>query len=271
MKKTVGFLGTGNIANAIMDGMVSSRFLCGEDIGVYDLDKSKAEKCSDDYKVTVFETPDELVKNCSAVIFAVKPNVLPTVLRELDKVMCEENTLIISVAAGTELKSIEDCLSQKLRIVRVMPNINAKVSEAISAICANDEAGEDDIAFTEKIFNSAGKTVRLEENLFSAFCAAAGSAPAFAYIYLDSIARAAVKNGAYKSEALKLASELMLRKAEAVFSEDEDIETKIAQIKSENSAGSKVIETLEKNGFYEAVANAVDKTVEKDMKMKNKK
>ena len=271
MKKTVGFLGTGNIANAIMDGMVSSGLFSGKEIGVYDLDKTKALKCSDGYGVTPFDTSDELVKNCSAVIFAVKPNILPIVLRELDKVMCEENTLIISVAAGTEIKTIEECLSQKLRVVRIMPNINAKVSEAISAICANDAAGEEDIAFAERIFNSAGKTVRLEENLFSEFCAAAGSAPAFAYIFLDSIARAAVKNGAYKSEALKMASELMFRKAEVIFSEDDDIEKKIVQIKSENSTGAKIIETLENNGFYEAVENAVNKTVEKDIKMKNKK
>ncbi|MBQ3004702.1 MAG: hypothetical protein IJD88_02110, partial [Clostridia bacterium] len=79
------------------------------------------------------------------------------------------------------------------------------------------------------------------------------------------------KNGAYKSEALKMASELMFRKAEVIFSEDDDIEKKIVQIKSENSTGAKIIETLENNGFYEAVENAVNKTVEKDIKMKNKK
>ena len=271
MKKTIGFLGTGNIANAIMGGMVTSKAFSGNVIGVFDLDNSKAQQCKTDFDTEVFLSAKDLVENCSAVVFAVKPNVLPIVLKELDEVLCKENTLIISVAAGTETKSIEACLSKKLRIVRVMPNINAKVSEAISAICGNDIADENDIEFTERVFNSAGKTVRLEEDLFSAFCALAGSAPAFAYIFIDSIARAAVKSGAYKAEALKIASELMLKKTQEIFENGEDVEKSIAALKEENGAATKVLETLESNGFYEAVENAVTKTVEKDINIKNKK
>jgi len=271
MKKTVAFLGTGNIANAIMGGMVNSKTFSGDEIGVFDLDNEKAQQCRTEFGTQVFLSAKELVENCSAVVFAVKPNVIPVVLKELDEVLCKENTLIISVAAGTEIKSIEACLAKDLRVVRVMPNINAKVSEAISAICGNDIADECDIEFTERIFNSAGKTVRLEEGLFSAFCALAGSAPAFAYIYIDAIARAAVKSGAYKSEALKITSELMLEKTKEIFTNGEDIEAGIKSLKSDDGVASKVVTALETNGFYEAIENAVTKTVEKDIKMKNKK
>ncbi len=270
MKKTVGFLGTGNIANAIMDGMVSSSAFSGDEIGVYDLDKVKSEQCRKDFGVTVFDSAQELAENCSAIVFAVKPNILPIVLKNLDEVLCKADKLIISVAAGTEIKSIEACLSKKLRIIRIMPNINAKVSEAISAICSNDKADDRDVEFAEKVFNSAGKTVRLEENLFSAFCAMAGSAPAFAYIFIDAIARSAVKSGAYKAEALKITSEMMLDKTKELFANNEDIEAEIEKLENDETA-AKVISALKSNGFYEAIENAVDKTVEKDIKMKTNK
>ncbi len=266
MKLSIGFVGFGNIASAILNGMLTSKNFSADEVGVFDINDAKPNEYRNKYGIRVFTSAEELVENCNAVLFAVKPNDLPSILKKLNPVICEQKPLIISVAAGKEIKSIEENFTDNQRIVRVMPNINARVSQAISGICGNSAATEEDICFVEKVFNAAGKTVRISEDLFSIFCASAGSAPAFVYMYVDAIARAAVKNGAYKIPALEMSSGLMTKYACELFENEEELQKNIEEYLKDNTVNSE----LKNVGFYKAINEAITQTKNKDIKMKLK-
>lgn len=106
--------------------------------------------------------------------------------------------LLISIAAGKTIDFIESNLKCKAKIVRVMPNINAKVSEAISAYCFNELVNDEDKANVELLLNGISKVLCLDESFFPLFGVIGGCGPAFAYMFIDAMARAGVKNGMKK-------------------------------------------------------------------------
>ncbi|MGN1443953.1 MAG: pyrroline-5-carboxylate reductase family protein, partial [Acutalibacteraceae bacterium] len=127
----LGFIGTGNMATAIIKGIVSSGFLKGNDIGVFDVIKEKAEDLSAVYGVKVFGSANELCKSCEKIVLSVKPNVFGSLLPQISETVKEKSPLIISIAAGKTLEFIGSLLDESVRIVRVMPNINAVVAQAV--------------------------------------------------------------------------------------------------------------------------------------------
>ena len=117
---------------------------------------------------------------------------------------------MISIAAGKSLASIEELLGAGLPVVRVMPNIAAKVGESMAAFCANAQVDEGQKSVVRLIFESVGEVVELEERLFSAYSALAGCSPAFTLLYIDALAEAGVRYGIPKATALKIVSQAVL-------------------------------------------------------------
>ena len=145
-----GFIGAGNMASAMISGLVSSKTLSGDDIAVFDIDTHKTQELSKKLGVRVLKSAAEIVEKCENVVFSVKPNILPEVLPGLKRLILEHGPLVISIAAGKPLSFFEERLSGEVRLVRVMPNINAAVGEAVSAFCGNENANEKDLAFAKK-------------------------------------------------------------------------------------------------------------------------
>ena len=132
-----GFIGAGNMANAIIKGMVSSGAQEGKDIAVYDIHPEKREKAAADYGVNAMSSLEELVSECSEIVVAIKPYGFEKLLGGLDSLLKERDPLIISIAAGKTLEAISSYLSYEPALARVMPNINATIGESVSAYCAN--------------------------------------------------------------------------------------------------------------------------------------
>lgn len=264
----LGFIGTGNMASAIIKGIISSSFLKGEEIAVYDKDSEKAKALSLQYAVNVLSDEKEVAKKCSEIVLSVKPNVLPLVLDKIKDKIKEKSPLLISIAAGKSLDFISSCLENKeARIVRVMPNINAVVLQAISAYCPNDCATKEDAEFTEKLCSSFGKAVYVPENQFSVYSAIGGCSPAFAYMFIDSLARAAVKNGMQKATALEVAAQAVLGSAKMVLESGEHPWELTDRVCSPGGTTIEGVAALQKDGFEAAVCDAVDAAVNKDRNM----
>ena len=170
----LGFIGTGNMATAIIKGVVNSGILKGEDIAVYDIASDKAKALAEEYGVKVFESENDIAKNCDKVVLSVKPNVFPSLLGKIDADLKENDPLIISIAAGKTIEFISGCLSYDGKIVRVMPNINAKVGAAVSAYCGKENVSESDLLFVKSLCESFGIAVNITENLFSTYSAIGG-------------------------------------------------------------------------------------------------
>ncbi|WP_290911653.1 pyrroline-5-carboxylate reductase [Eubacterium sp.] len=264
---SIGFIGCGNMASAIICGIIDNKAVKAEEVNVFDVYAPATDGIKAKYNINVFGNEEEIVKNSDTVVLAVKPNILSSVLKKIDGALGNKNTLIISIAAGKSTEFIANELTHDNRIIRVMPNINAKVSEAICAYTANAKATDEDKKLTEKIFSAVGKIIYLEENYFPLFGVLGGCTPALAYMFIDELARAGVKNGMKKDVALKISAQAVLGSAKMILESNEHPYELIDKVCSPGGTTIEAVTSLQESGFNSAIHKAVDKAVEKDSKL----
>ena len=268
MQIKLGFIGCGNMATAIINGAVSSEFIAGENIFVYDIDSEKTTQLFEKHGVNICDSVEGVVESTEVTVLAVKPQIFPTVLPQIKDVVLEKGTAIVSIGAGKTLNYIGSFLDDDAKIVRVMPNINAKVGASMSGVCGNKNVSDGLLEFVKELCKSFGDVVEISEDMFPLFGVIAGCSPAYSFMFIDSMAREAVKNGMNKKDALKICAQAVLGSAKTIL---EDDDTNVwALINSVCSPGGTTIEgvsVLEKEGFDETVMNAVKASLEKDKKL----
>lgn len=255
------------MASAIIGGAVSSGFVGGADICVFDVDANKSQDLHSKYGVISCDSAESVAEDCEFVVLAVKPQIFPTVLPQI-KDKLAKNTVVVSIGAGKTLEYIGSFLECNTPIIRVMPNINAKVGASMSAVCKNDFADENALEFVKGLCSSFGEVIEIPESQFALFGVIAGCSPAYSFMFIDSMAREAVKNGMKKDEALKICAQAVLGSAKMILEDKEH--NPWALINSVCSPGGTTIEgvaTLQKEGFDTAVMNAVKASLDKDKKL----
>ena len=262
-----GFIGAGNMASAIIEGLVSSACLVPGDLAVYDVDQTKADALRAKFGLSTCADAKALMQSCGCVVLAVKPNVLAAVLEEIRDALREKQPLLLTIAAGKPLSFYRDCLGFEPRLVRVMPNINAVVGEAVTAFCGNEAATPDDLQFAQTFCNAFGKALELPEALFPVFGVVGGSAPAFAYLFIDALARAAVQHGMPRAQALEVSAQTVLGSAKMILESGVHPQELIDRVCSPGGTTIEGIAALQKDGFEAAVAEAVKAAVEKDKRL----
>lgn len=262
----IGFIGAGNMASAIVRGLVAGG-LRGGDILVFDVDTARQVALFEECGVCMCGDADEVVRGVDAVVLAVKPQVFPALLPELAPVLGECAPLVISIAAGKTVASIEELLGAALPIVRVMPNINAKVGESMSAFCGNANVTEVHRALVRRVFDAVGETIELSEHLFSAYSALASCSPAYTLLYIDALAEAGVKYGIPKAQSLKIAAQAVLGTARLLQESGEHPRVLADQVCSPGGTTIEGVIALQKNGFEAAVLEAARASMEKDQKL----
>ena len=263
----VGFIGCGNMACAIINGILTSGFLDAGSIGVYDILKDKTEAFAKEQGIKFFTSEKELTESCSTVVLAVKPNIFPSLLSEIGSCLEKNDPLIISIAAGKSTEEIASLLPYTPRVIRIMPNINAKVCAAISAYCGNERASAEDKEFVSGFCGSFGKGIEIEEKLFSIYSAIGGCSPAFVYMFIDSLARGAVKNGMTKDAAISVAAQAVLGSAKMILESDEHPWKLVDAVCSPGGTTIEGVASLQKDGFEASVIKAVEASYNKDKKL----
>lgn len=264
----LGFIGCGNMATAIINGAVSSGFIEGENVFVFDVDSDKTNELKEKCGVNICNSAEQVVRSTLVTVLAVKPQVFPEVLPQIASAVAECSTAIVSIGAGKTLNYIGSFLDDDAKIVRVMPNINARVGASMSGICGNKNVNENLLTFVKELCRSFGEVMELDEEMFPLFGVIAGCSPAYSFMFIDSMAREAVKNGMNKKDALKICAQAVLGSAKTIL-EDENANA-WALINNVCSPGGTTIEgiaVLEKEEFPEAVMNAVKASLEKDKKL----
>lgn len=263
----LGFIGCGNMAAAILRGVVSSGLVQGSDIMLFDVQKDKTEALCGCYGATPAESASQVAESCRRVVLAVKPQVFASLLPDLSDSLKKNDPLIISIAAGKTLSFIEGLLDYKPALVRVMPNINATVLAAVSAYCQNERVSGEQLLEVKAFCESFGTAVQLEESFFPVFGVIGGCSPAFAYMFIDAMARAAVKNGMPKSTALQVCAQAALGSAKLILEGDDSPWNLVDKVCSPGGTTIEGVLSLQRDGFEAAVANAVQAAVEKDKKV----
>ncbi|WP_414839481.1 pyrroline-5-carboxylate reductase [Carnobacterium sp. TMP28] len=267
----VGFIGIGNMANAIIKGMIEKKYMDSEDIYISSKTKEKSLNFAAETKTTLCSTNEELIASVDIVILAVKPNVLTEILPGLSSAIEKYQPLVVSIAAGTSLKKLSHLIGIDATnpIIRVMPNLNSVIGEGMTAICGNAFSSPEQIQYIVGMFKSIGEAIELEEKDFSTFIAIAGSSPAYTFLFIDSLARGAVKNGMPKELATKIAAQAVLGSAKLVLESDQSPWNLIDQVSSPGGTTVAGIVALEDERFISTVIKGVDATIAKDRELSN--
>lgn len=261
----ISFIGCGNMGSAIIKGILSSPAAEKYNISVFDSYAPAMDKIAQQFSVKKCSSATEAVDKSEVVFLAVKPNVLSSVLSEIDSSM--DNKLLVSIAAGKSTDFIASCLNHECRIIRVMPNINAVVGEAISAVCKNAAANDNDVNTVVELMECTGKVLRLDESAFPLFGVLGGCSPAFVYMFIDALARAGVKNGMKKADALSIAAQSVYGSAKMIMESDKHPWELVDNVCSPGGTTIEGVLSLKEDGFESAIQNAVDAAVEKDSKL----
>lgn len=211
--KKVGFIGTGNIARALVSGIkhsggsVSNIYISGKDNEVWE--KSK-EKFAQDFGVTCTANNKELVEKCDFIVLALEPKVYPFVISEIKDVV-KLNQVFISLAPNFSIKEIAELLGDKGRIVRVIPNVFATVSRAMSGMAFQyNRFSEIDKQAVISFFEQFSKVEVIAEKFIDMIPAMSGSAPAYMYMILEAMADAGALIGFPRKLAYTFASQAMI-------------------------------------------------------------
>ena len=215
---TYGFIGAGNMAGAIVDGLIASGHSGGTTVwSAHDSASALAARTG----VRLAPSAEELVGTSDVVILAVKPHVIPVVLAPLQDVLAARKPLVVSIAAGLTTTRLESLLPDGTRVVRAMPNMAAAVRESMTALTAGTAASEEDLELTASLMGRVGRTIVLDEKDFSAFTALAGSSPAFIFTFIEALARGGVDAGLPKARAVEIVTQALLGSASMVRREAE--------------------------------------------------
>ena len=256
--KKISVIGTGNMGEALVSGLISSGSSSPNNIICTDVREDKLKSVKEKYGVTTTTDNIEAVKVSEIVIYAVKPQIIASVLKETAFCL-DMSKIIISIAAGVPMAAIESCLQKDLRLIRVMPNIAAFVKESASVVAAGKNATMDDIKLAMAIFDSMGKSIFIKENvLMDAVTGLSGSGPAYIFLIVDAMADAGVKVGLSREDALFLSIQTILGSAKLLMETKEHPGRLKDMVTSPGGTAIAGIHTLEKGGLRTTLINAVE-------------
>lgn len=257
--KKIGFLGAGNMGEALIKGLLSAGLVSPDAISAADVRGDRLRELEKLYGIQVLPDNTALVKRADVVILAVKPQVIAEVLEGVAPALTPEK-LLISIAAGVPTSALRACLhNREIRLIRVMPNTPALVLEGATAVARSAALRPGDLETAEAIFAAVGKVVVLEERLMDAVTGLSGSGPAYVALVVEALADGGVRMGLDRATALRLAAQTVLGAARLL------LETGIhpGQLKDMVSSpgGTTIagITALEEGGIRHALISAVER------------
>ena len=253
---TIAFIGAGNMAQALIQGLIATERLAAQRIVASDPDKGRLGNLRSELSVRVTSNNREAVADADVVVLATKPQVLSLVLEELAPVL-PPDALVISIAAGVPTRKIQGALTEGVRVVRTMPNTPALVGAGATAIAAGLHATEEDMVLTQRLFESVGIVVRVLESHLDAVTGLSGSGPAYVFSMIEALRDAGVREGLSEPIALRLAAQTVQGAARLLLESGEPPETLRERVTSPGGTTLAGLQALQEQGFHDAVAGAV--------------
>ena len=265
---SIGFIGGGNMAEALIKGMISAKLYKPKDVLIGDIKPERLQHLAKEYKVAAFSDNAQLAAKADTLIISTKPQNMTEALESI-KVALKKDVLIISIAAGKKIASISNILGNK-PIIRVMPSTPALIGEGISALFANDKA-QPMLEKAKSIFTAVGKVIILEnEDLMDAVTAVSGSGPAYYFLFSEELIKAAIKLGLPENIARELV--LQTAKGAALLAESADkkgqpLEQLRRNVTSPGGTTEAALKVLEDGTFEQLIASALKKACEKSRQL----
>jgi len=295
--KKLGFMGGGNMAEALIRGLLAGRVFAAADLIASDIDRGRRQRLKRIFKIDVTDTNTDVVSEARALLIAVKPQNIDEVLAQVKagaepagsqrltgtahpgrgEVRLQKRTsgsvalqqrLFISIAAGITIARLSGALGDRARIIRVMPNAPAMVGEGMAAIVRGAAATRADETFALKIFNAVGDAVALkDETMLDAVTALSGSGPAYVYLFAKAMADAGVAEGLPADLALRMALKT-IRGAESNMRQSKlDAGELIRVVASPGGTTEAALHKFGESGFSDIVAEALHAAAERSREL----
>ena len=261
---TIGFIGAGNMARAMISGLLAKKAVAPTDIVLHGGQPLHYEPYAAKIGAKALASNQAVAETADIVFLAVSPKLGEPILQAIGSTLKKRHVPVVSMLTGVSVATLAEALgSHDQPVLRIMPNVNVAINAGMIAYAANDAvAGQLDGLLD--LLNVLGKTVSLPEEQFSTFVALAGSSPAFIYLFIDSLARAGVKYGLEKDQATAIAAQAVMGSAKNVLASDQSPFDLIDQVSSPGGTTVAGLLAMEEAGLMTAVVKGVDATIAKD-------
>ena len=252
----LGFIGTGNMAGAIIGGIIKNGLIPPEEIIGSDISAPGREHMQNIDGIHV--TPDnrKVAERAEVIFLCVKPQYYSTVIAEIKNVISNKQ-LLISIAPGKTLGWLEEHFGKPVKLVRTMPNTPAMVSRGMTAVCPNDCVSKEELEYVVSILKTIGETEVIPENLIDAVVAVSGSSPAYVFIMIEAMADAAVAEGMPRAQAYKFAAQAVYGSAKMVLETGRHPGELKDMVCSPAGTTIEAVRVLEKKGFRSALIESM--------------
>ncbi|MBE7056781.1 MAG: pyrroline-5-carboxylate reductase [Ruminococcaceae bacterium] len=255
MNHKIAFFGAGNMGGAVIEAIVSKKVAKPSDVIIFDKYLPAAEKFAEKFGTVVAKSIADAAESADVWVIAVKPNVVPSLLKELKKHV-DSRKIIVSIAAGVKVSTFVSLLGEDIKLVRTIPNMPAMVGEGLTGIyffnMENDE-------FIVKIFDSCGKSIVVsKENMIDEMIPVTSSSPAYVCMMVEAMADAAVKAGFQRKDAYVMAEQAILGTAKLMLERNIHPAVLKDQICSPGGTTIEAVISLEKTGFRSSLELAME-------------
>jgi pyrroline-5-carboxylate reductase len=254
--RTIGFIGAGNMAAALIEGLLHGGILPHR-IAASDVKTERLAELNEKQGIRTTRDNRALLRESDVLVLSVKPQVMDKVLTELGGDVRPEH-LVVSVAAGVPIDALEARLPAGSRVVRAMPNTPATVRAGATAIAAGAHASEDDMRIARELFEAVGRVVVLDESLLDAVTGLSGSGPAYIMVLIEALADGGVKVGLHRDTALLLAAQTVFGSAKLLLESGEHPGRLKDMVTSPGGTAIAGLHTLESGALRKTLIDAVE-------------
>lgn len=258
----IGFIGCGNMATAIMKGLISNNIYTAKDIVASDASQEAVNRITAELGVDASTDNISTVKGCDILLLAVKPQYYESVITEIRNSIKPEQ-IIITIAPGKTLAWLEEKFATPVKLVRTMPNTPALVGAGMTGACKNANVNDEEYKTVFNILSSFGIVETISENLMDVCVSVSGSSPAYVYILIEAMADAAVADGMPRDKAYRFAAQAVLGSAQMVLETGRHPGELKDMVCSPGGTTIEAVRVLEEKGFRSSVIEAMKACVRK--------
>ena len=266
MEKNIGFIGAGNMAGAMIGGLLRAKIFSPEQVWASAPSMAHLSSLQRDYQIHITADNQEVASHSNILVLAVKPYLIATVIEQI-KGQIQPDAIVVSIAAGVTLSAMDECFDGPVHLVRVMPNTPCMVGEGMSAVFPGRWVTPEETEEIRLIFAALGHAEVLDERLIDVVGAVSGSSPAYVYLFIEAMADAAVKGGMPRVQAYRFAAQAVLGSAKMVLETGLHPGALKDMVCSPGGTTIEAVEALEQKGMRGAVFSAMNACMEKSRNM----
>lgn len=263
----IGFIGGGNMASSLISGLIASGH-SPQDLWVSDINQDALKVLAENLNVNTSTNNDDIINAVDVVVLAVKPQILSTVAKNATPSIQQKQPLVVSIAAGISQQSLSQWLGNNIAIVRCMPNTPALVLTGATALHANAQVTAEQHDLAENIMRSVGIALWVnDESELDVVTAVSGSGPAYYFLLMEAMEKAAIEMGMNEVTARLLVQQTALGAAKIALESSESPEQLRKRVTSPGGTTQQALETFEEGGFTALVSKALHAARDRSIEM----